>query len=97
MTDIKTEDIKKVPATTLPRLRDEWQRAVGAAQAAEASKQVAQGMFTAYQQRLATVLEMLGLDANLQWYVDFNTGVISDKDPSAGQNGVNGATPQLGS
>lgn len=80
----------KVPATALPRLRDEWMRAVGAAQTVEAAKQVSQGMFTQYQQHLGTILEMLGLDPKEQWYVDFNTGVITDKDPSQAQ--TNGAT-----
>jgi hypothetical protein len=92
MADIETKH--QVPSAALPRLRDEWMRAVGAAQTAEAAKQVSQGMFTQYQQHLGTILEMLGLDPKQQWYVDFNTGVISDKDPTPAQ--TNGTTVPLG-
>ena len=93
MADTNT-DVKKVPASSLPKLRDEWMRAVGAAQSAEAAKQVSQGMFTQYQQRLSTILEMLGLDPQQQWFVDFNTGDITDHDPNA--QGTNGVTAPLG-
>jgi hypothetical protein len=88
MSDIETK--YKVPPTALPRLRDEWMRAVGASQSAEAAKQVAQSSFTQYQQHLGTILEILGLDPKLQWFVDFTTGDITDKDPSQAQ--TNGAT-----
>jgi hypothetical protein len=81
---------QKVPENILPGLRDEWMRAVGASQSAEAAKQVAQSMFTQYQQRLTTVLDMLGLDSKQRWYVDFRTGEITDKDPTANQ--TNGTT-----
>jgi hypothetical protein len=82
-------DNKKVPDSVLPGLRDEWMRALGASQSAEAAREMAQRMFTAYQQRLTTVLEMLGLDPKERWYVDFRTGEITDKDPTADQ--TNGA------
>lgn len=81
-------DNQKVPEKILPGLRDEWMRAVGASQSAEAAKRAAQAMFSSYQQRLSTVLEMLGLDSKKQWFVDFETGEITDKDPSAQANGV---------
>lgn len=85
----------KVPASALPRLRDQWMQANGAAQAAEASGQVARSMFSQYQGSLGTILEMLGLDPKQQWFVDFTTGDISDKDPTQ-QNGVNGVMRQPG-
>ena len=80
-----TTETKQVPVNALPKLRDEWMRAVGAAQTAEAAKQVAQGMFSQYQSRLSTILEMIGLDSKQQWFVDFETGNITDKDPNAEQ------------
>ena len=92
---MSTETKPTVPPAALPRLRDEWMRAVGAAQSAEAAKQVAQGMFTTYQQHLGTILEILGLDPKQQWYVDFNTGNITDHDPNAQQ--TNGVTAPPGS
>lgn len=82
------DDNKKVPDSVLPGLRDEWMRAVGASQSAEAARDTAQRMFTQYQQRLSTVLEMLGLDPKERWYVDFATGAITDKDPTAQTNGT---------
>ena len=78
-------DNKKVPENILPGLRDEWMRAVGASQSAEAAKQTAQTMFTQYQQRVTTVLEMLGLDSKQRWAINFDTGEIA---PESGTNGV---------
>ena len=83
-----TTDKPKVPASAVPKLRDAWLRAFGAAQSAEAARQVSNQMFTMYQQQLVAYLEMLGLDAKKQWWLDFETGELRDTPPPEQQNGA---------
>lgn len=80
-----SNDNKKVPTSMLPGLRDEWMRAVGAAQAAGAARQHAESLMSLYQSRMAGVLEVLELDTSKQWEIDFQTGEVR---PS--QQGTNG-------
>jgi hypothetical protein len=77
---------KKVPASMLPGLRDEWMRALGAAQAAGAARQHAESLMGLYQSRMSGVLELLELDPNGQWQVDFRTGEV--KLAPEGTNGM---------
>jgi hypothetical protein len=67
---------KKVPASMLPGLRDEWMRAIGAAQAAGAARQHAESLMSLYQSRMTAILEVLELDPEGQWDVDFRTGEV---------------------
>jgi hypothetical protein len=77
---------KKVPASMLPGLRDEWMRAIGAAQAAGAARQHAESLMSLYQSRMTAILEVLELDPEGQWDVDFRTGEVKRAQES--QNGV---------
>lgn len=72
----------KLPDAVLTALHNEWARANGAVEFVELAKQVAQGHFASYQQRLANCLEMLGLDSTKPWFVDFTRGVVTDTDPT---------------
>lgn len=76
-----TETKPKIPAVALPKLRDAWLRAYGAAQAAEAARQVSNAMFTQYQQALAAHLDAMGLNSEQKWWLDFDTGELSDTPP----------------
>lgn len=89
MTDIKTaEEAKpKVPAAAIPKLRDAWLRAYGAAQSAEAARQVSNQMFGMYQQQLGAYMDILGLDSKKQWWLDFETGELNDTPPPDQQQG----------
>jgi hypothetical protein len=77
---------KKVPASMLSGLRDEWMRAIGAAQAAGAARQHAESLMGLYQSRMTGILEVLELDPQGQWQVDFRTGEVKQAQESA--NGV---------
>ena len=80
----------KLPDAVVKRLHNDYLRAVGASQAAEAARLVAQEGFNAYQQQLTSILEMAGLDTKARWYVDFEKGIVTDKLPEGTQstNGV---------
>jgi len=77
---------KKVPAALLPGLRDAWMMAVGSAQAAGAARQHAESLMGQYQSRMSSILELLELDTDGQWAVDFRTGEVRRAQESA--NGV---------
>lgn len=79
-------DNKKVPAALLPGLRDAWIMAVGASQAAAAARQHAEGLMGQYQSRMSSILELLELEPEGQWQVDFRTGEVRRAQESA--NGV---------
>ena len=85
-----TESKHKVPTAALPKLRDSWLRAYGAAQASEAARQVSNQMFAVYQQQFTAYLEAMNLDASKRWWLDFETGEVSNEPPPEQQNPVNG-------
>jgi hypothetical protein len=91
MTEASTKGVEhKLPDAVVNRLRTEYLRAVGASEAAEAARQVAQTGFNNYQQRLASCLEMIGLDPSVRWYVDFDKGTVTDALPTSALNGTTG-------
>jgi len=94
MTNIEKGVEHKLPDAVVARLRVEYLRAVGASEAAEAARQIAQTGFNNYQQRLAACLEMLGLDSSARWQVNFDTGVVAEAPASSnGAMGDQTATP----
>jgi hypothetical protein len=75
----------KLPDAVIKRLHIEYLRAVGASQAAEAARQVAQEGFNTYQTQLGSCLEMLGVDPKERWYVDFERGIVTNQLPEGTQ------------
>lgn len=91
--------VPMLPEKMLPKLRQEWLQANGAAQAAEAARQVANGLFAQYQQHIGTCIEMMGLDATKRWKANLDTGELVEASPeeSIQMNGaMNGAGSMLG-
>lgn len=92
MTDTQKSVEHKLPDAVVHKLMVEYTRGVATAEIANSIRQVSEGHFSVYQQQLSSCLEMLGLDATKQWYVDFAHGVVTDQAPS--QPHTNGVSQQ---
>jgi len=97
VTEANTKSVEhKLPDAIVRKLMIEYNRGMVAAEIANSIRQVSEGYFSAYQQRLASCLEMLGLDATAKWYVDFDRSIVTDKAPDQPQQ-TNGVSQPPGS
>jgi hypothetical protein len=72
-----------MPPAAVASLRDSWMRLQGVIMAANALQVTLTNAESMYKQHFASCLDMMGLDPNDNWEIDFRTGELKLKETEA--------------
>lgn len=86
----KPETITMPPSATAS-VRDAWMRLQGAIAIAQSMQSAIMPIEAAYKQQFRTCLEMLGLDPEENWEIDFRTGEVRRREGQPNLAQPNGA------